>query len=638
MQFNKNTSSGRTNIIAIIIKSLIGLIVILGLVFFINKVDFPAPKKEIEKIIQMKILKLLNKKNLSIVIFSLFSFSSFAEDKPVDIWNIEKQETENISEENLSTESKQVVSESSVYKMQSDKNEDSIKLDQELTSKTIKIAGIYDPQEYGLDINMWSNSDGSTLKKLFNNIDKYELSKDASEILNISLLTNAYYPNQNITDQEFLNFKTKWLIKNSNLDLIEEYLIKNQVTNLHPELMRYMVDRYLSQSDVKKSCEIFSKIKEPLEDEYLSKFNLYCLINYGKNEEAQLILDLKKELGFSDEYFENKINYLLGYIDELNKEISENSILDFHLAHRTNPEFTFEPNKDTPKLIWKYLSSSNLLYKIQDVEISDIEKISTIEKATHDKIYSEEELFEFYKRFQFNINQLLNTKESYKSLSSIEGKALVYQRLLLTEEPKLKLELMKILKDIFKSEGIEDAFDEELRKYLKQIDETDVPSNFTTFYNQYIKSDEIINRRIKYNNKILHQSKLVNYFNGDYAKSKIEEDLDKFLKKIKKDKEYFLSKKDIIFLEALKSDGIEISKKYENLYKVNKSEMPSDIQKMLDNKEIGAALLRVIEVIGPEKIEDIDDDTVYFIINTLNQLNTDSIRNKLLLKVLPLKV
>jgi hypothetical protein len=586
----------------------------------------------------MKILKLLNKKNLSIVIFSLFSFSSFAEDKPVDIWNIEKQETENISEENLSIENKQVVSESSVYKMQSDKNEDSIKLDQELTSKTIKIAGLYDPQEYGLDINMWSNSDGSTLKKLFNNIDKYELSKDASEILNISLLTNAYYPNQNITDQEFLNFKTKWLIKNSNLDLIEEYLIKNQVTNIHPELMRYMVDRYLSQSDVKKSCEIFSKIKEPLEDEYLSKFNLYCLINYGKNEEAQLILDLKKELGFSDEYFENKINYLLGYIDEVSKEISENSILDFHLAHRTNPEFTFEPNKDTPKLIWKYLSSSNLLYKIQDVEISDIEKISSIEKATHDKIYSEEELFEFYKRFQFNINQLLNTKESYKSLSSIEGKALVYQRLLLTEEPKLKLELMKILKDIFKSEGIEDAFDEELRKYLKQIDETDVPSNFTTFYNQYIKSDEIINKRIKYNNKILHQSKLVNYFNGDYAKSKIEEDLDKFLKKIKKDKEYFLSKKDIIFLEALKADGIEISKKYENLYKVNKSEMPSDIQKMLDNKEIGAALLRVIEVIGPEKIEDIDDDTVYFIINTLNQLNTDSIRNKLLLKVLPLKV
>ena len=587
----------------------------------------------------MKILKLLNKKNLSIIIVSLLlPFSTIAEEKPVDIWNIDKQETEATSEENISVEKTKEISQSSIYKMQSDKNKNSIKLDEDLTSKTIKIAGLYDPQDYGLSISMWSNSDGSKLKKLFKKIDKYNLSKDASEILNISLLTNAYYPNQNITDNEFLKFKTNWLIKDSNLELIEEYLIKNQITNLHPELMRYMVDDYLSKSDVKKSCEIFSKIKEPLENEYLSKFNIYCLINYGKNEEAQLILDLKKELGFEDEYFENKINYLFGYIDETNKEVSENSILDFHLAHRTNPEFTFEPKKDTPKLIWKYLSTSNLLYRIQDLEITDIDKISTIEKATHDKNYSEEELFEFYKRFQFNINQLLNTKESYKSLSSIEGKALVYQRLLLTEEPKLKLELMKILKDIFESEGIGNAFDLELEKFLKKIDETDVPSNFTTFYNQHIKNDEIFNKKIKYNNKILHQSKLVNYFNGDYAKSKIEEDLNKFLKKIKKDKKYFLSKKDIIFIEALKSDGIEIPKKYENLYEINKSEMPSDIQKMLDNKEIGAALLRIIEVIGPEKIEDIDDDTVYFIINTLNQLNADLIRNKLLLKVLPLKV
>ena len=587
----------------------------------------------------MKILKLLNKKNLSIIIISLLlSFSSIAEEKPVDIWNIDKQEEETASEEIISIEKTEEISKSNIYKTQTDKNKDSIKLDEDLSSKTIKIAGLYDPQDYGLSISMWSNSDGSKLKKLFKNIDKYKLSKDASEILNISLLTNAYYPNQNITVDEFLKFKTNWLIKDSNLELIEEYLIKNQITNLHPELMRYMVDKYLSQSNVKKSCEIFSKIKEPLENEYLSKFNLYCLINYGKNEEAQLILDLKKELGFEDEYFENKVNYLFGYIDEVNKEVSENSILDFHLAHRTNPEFTFEPKKDTSKLIWKYLSTSNLLYRIQDLEITDIDKISTIEKATHDKNYSEEELFEFYKRFQFNINQLLNTKESYKSLSSIEGKALVYQRLLLTEEPKLKLELMKILKDIFESEGIGNAFDLELEKFLKKIDEIDVPSNFTTFYKQHIKNDEIINRKIKYNNKILHQSKLVNYFNGDYAKSKIEEDLNKFLKKIKKDKKYFLSKKDIIFLEALKSDGIEISKKYENLYEINKSEMPTDIQKMIDNKEIGTALLRIIEVIGPEKIEDIDDGTVYFIINTLNQLNADLIRNKLLLKVLPLKV
>ena len=587
----------------------------------------------------MKILKLLNKKNFSIlIIYLLFCINVSAEDKPVDLWNLEKNETE-ITEENVTSSQNQNINiTTSIYEMQSNKKIDPIKLDQEVSSKEFKIVGLYDPAEYGLSIDMWSNSDGSKLKSLFQNIDKYSLSQDASEIMNISMLTNAYYPNQNITEQEFLKFKSEWLIKNSNLDLIEEYLIKNQTINSHSELTKYLVDTYLSNSNLKKSCEIFTKITQPIEDEYLSRFNLYCLINYGKNEEAQLILDLKKELGFVDNYYENKINYLFGYIDEVDKVISEKSILDFHLAHRTNPEFFFEPNIDSPKFIWKYLSASNLLFNIKDIEITDIDKISTIEKAVHNKNYPEKDLFEFYKKFQFNISQFLNAKDVYKSLPTIEGRALLYQRTLLAEEPKLKLELIKTLKDLFERDEISGAFDQELKSFLDQIAKEDVPSNFTTFYNKYSISDQVSNKKIKFNNKVLHQSKLVNYFNGDYAKSQIEQDLEKYLKKIKKDKKYFFSKKDIIFLEALKSDGIQVSKKFDNLYEVKESEMPEDIQSMIENDEIGAALLRIIEVIGPERIENLDEDTVYFIINTLNQLNADLIRNKLLLKVLPLKV
>ncbi len=587
----------------------------------------------------MKILKSLNKKNFTIYLVYLFFINLvFADEKPIDIWNIEKKNNQVISESNISTENLETNNQSSVYDLQTNKQKDTIKLDNEFLSKEIKIVGLYDPDEYGLSMDMWINSDGTRLKNLFENINKFNLSDDASDIMHISLLTNAHSPTKNITEQEFMRFKSEWLIKDANLELIEEYLIKNQSINLHPDLAKYLVDSYLSESNVKKSCEIFSKNTEPIQDEYLSKFNLYCLINYGKNEEAQLILDLKKELGFKDDYYENKVNYLFGYIDEVDKVISIKSILDFHLAHRTNSEFFYEPNEDTPKIIWKYLSSANLLYKIQDIEITDVEKISTIEKAVNDKNYSEVELFEFYKKFQFNINQFLNAKEAYKSLTSIEGRALLYQRILLTEEPKLKLEFIKILKDLFISDDIGDAFDFELKKFLSEIDIEDVPSNFTTFYSSNFNKKKIADKKIKYNSKILHQSKLINYFNGDYAKSKIEDDLDKFLKKIKKDKKYFVSKKDIIFLEALKSDGIEISKKYDSLYEINQSEMPADIQNLIDNNEIGAALLRVIEVIGPDKIENIDEDTIYFIINTLNQLNVDLIRNKLLLKVLPLKV
>ena len=51
MQFIKNTSSGKASMLGLVIKSIIGLGVILGIIFFLSTIDFPATKKEIEKII-----------------------------------------------------------------------------------------------------------------------------------------------------------------------------------------------------------------------------------------------------------------------------------------------------------------------------------------------------------------------------------------------------------------------------------------------------------------------------------------------------------------------------------------------------------------------------------------------------------
>ena len=208
---------------------------------------------------------------------------------------------------------------------------------------------------------MWSNSNGDQLKSIFFRLNKIDLSEDASEIMKIALLTNAHSPEKNISQKEFLEIRSNWLIKNSDLILIEEYLIKNQVFDLHPKLTRYVVDKYLSEAKVEKACDLFSKNSKPLQDEYLSKFNIYCLIKSNQKEEAQLILDLKKELGFDEPYYENKINFLLGYSSDVNLSISEKSIFDFHLAHQTNSNFNFEPKDNTSKIIWKYLSSFNLL-------------------------------------------------------------------------------------------------------------------------------------------------------------------------------------------------------------------------------------------------------------------------------------
>ena len=590
----------------------------------------------------MRILKLLNKKNFTIIFISLLSIIAYADDQPVDIWNIEKKDVKDksVTDESI-TESDSLLkkdSELDIYKMQSDKKDLSIKLDQTLATQEINIYGLYDPQDYDLDLNMWLNTNGNQLKNIFSRIIKLNLSKDASELMTIALLTNAYSPDIDISEKEFLKLRSQWLIKNSDLNLIEEYLIKNQIINLHPDLTKYLLDYYLSESNDDKVCKILSKNSKPIEDEYLSKINIYCLIVSGQKDEAQLIFDLKKELGLNDKYFEKKINYLFGYTSEVDTTISEKSVFDFHLAHKTNPNFTFEPNNNTEKIIWKYLSSSNLLNSLKQIEISELEKISTIEKATHNKNYPEKDLFEIYKRFQFNINQLLNIQSSYKSLTGIEARALIYQKILLESETIEKLNLLKLLKDLFKKDKIDNAFDDELKKFLEIIKPTDVPDNLTSFYYTNIEIKKNQDSNIKFNKDILHQSKLINYLNGDYSQSKIEKDLDNFLKKIKKNKKYFFSRKDQIFLESLKSDGISISKKYDDLYDVNDSEIPTDMQVMINNNEKAASLLRIVEVIGQDKLERIDEDTIYFIIRTLNQLDIDIIRNKILLKVLPLKV
>ena len=58
MQFTKKTSSSQ-NIIRIVIKLGLVTVLILGAIFLLNKIDFPTPKKEIEKIIPNENFKIV---------------------------------------------------------------------------------------------------------------------------------------------------------------------------------------------------------------------------------------------------------------------------------------------------------------------------------------------------------------------------------------------------------------------------------------------------------------------------------------------------------------------------------------------------------------------------------------------------
>ena len=580
----------------------------------------------------MKNLKLSNKLIPLIIIFFFFS-TQINSNEAVDIWNLnkEKKKQESITSEDLPPEDKNVISQTTI-----DMNSFEVLKEEDLDKNKILLVGLYDPAENDLKIDMWSKTDGKEIIRIINKINNLNLSDDSNNILEKILLTNSYFPETNITSEEFLKFKTDFLIQNNNLDLIKKYIITNKDINLDSSLINFYLDTYLSNSNLEKACEIFNDLKN-FEDSYIVKFNIYCLINNEKIEEALLIYDLKKEQGFKDTLFENRFFNLIGYEEKVENKISEKNLLDFHLSHRTISDFEYKPTENTPKLIWKYLSSSNLLENIDFIDLEDNEKIKIIEKATHEENYAEKDLLELYKRFQFNLNQYMTAKDTYKSMKPFEGRALLYQRLLLTIDQNEKLELLSILKKSFSDDKISNAFNEELSLILKKIDKDKISSEYSSFYEKYHAVDDIKKTDIKFNNKIIHQSKILDYFANKITKEKTEKEINELLKKIKKNKKYIFSTEDIILLDSLKSDGIKIKDIYKKLYESN-SDIPPDIQAKIQNDEIAMVLLRVVEIIGEDTLEDIGSESLNFIVNILNQLDMDQLRNKILLQVLPFKV
>ena len=58
MQFTRKTSSSK-KAIGLIIKLALVFVLLLGAIFLLSKIDFPAPKKEIEKIIPNENFKIV---------------------------------------------------------------------------------------------------------------------------------------------------------------------------------------------------------------------------------------------------------------------------------------------------------------------------------------------------------------------------------------------------------------------------------------------------------------------------------------------------------------------------------------------------------------------------------------------------
>ncbi len=265
------------------------------------------------------------------------------------------------------------------------------------------------------------------------------------------------------------------MIKKKRIKDLEILLKNNPEVGQSSEAIKFLINEYLSSANIKSACDKINFIDREIQNFYLEKFTIYCLINNDQKDEAQLIFELLKERGFEDKFFEDKINFLLGISEKTKQQILDNNLLNFYFSHITHDDFQYEPTDNTDPYIWRYLSSSNLI-KIEDLENEDV--ILTYEKAAAQNSFENEDIFIIYLKMNFNFNQLLNSQEIYKNLPNYKARALIYQSTLLADNEERKIDLAFLLKDLFMKDKLFNVYEEELSNILKSINTDKISENY----------------------------------------------------------------------------------------------------------------------------------------------------------------
>ena len=575
-------------------------------------------------------LKSLNR-YISLFILIILFLPANAENE-IDIWNKEKKNNSSIN--NLKNLPSKQMTESSIFNKARVNN--SIKIENEILDNYsgTEIFGIYDPADNNFDLNMWSQTSAEDIRSSIKRINKMNLSTTSKKIFENTLFSFSYPPKE-MNKNEFIDLKIDWMIDNKRSDLIENFLNQNNKFHNKKKIIQYLVDENIANANIKKGCEKISFIDKNIKDSYLEKFKIYCLIYENKKNEAQLLYDILREQSQSDKFFDDKINFLLGITSKTSEKVKDDNLLNFYLSSITIENFNYEPKKNTKKIIWDYLNAANL---IQLDDISNKEKLKSFEVAANLGQLNKQKIFDIYKRIPFELNTLINADDVYQTLNNTDSRALIYQKYLLSDSEETKIKLLFLLEELFKKDGLQNIYLKFLSDRLKEIDLKKVSESYQEIVKNNIISDEEYKLgKIKYDDKILHRSRLIKYFTENEDEKKIQKDFEKIYKKIRRNKKYFYSGKDLALIDSLVSDGFKIPNDlgYEDLIK--KYNVPTNLLDLATNNQSAFLTLKIVEIIGEDEPYQLDSETIYFISHLLNQTNLKKIRNEILISALPLR-
>jgi hypothetical protein len=580
-------------------------------------------------------MKLKSFNNLiGLLIISFYFYSPVLGEEKIDIW---KNKNENEIIKNLPRkDNKDIQKLPNSQSSETIEALDKIQIQESSTFQSTeqKVYGIYEPASYDFDLNMWSTTKAEDLRSSLKRLNKIELSKSSNEILE-AILFSFSYPPQGMSEKEFVDLKINWLIDNGRVNLIESFLKQNDQFESKSKAVEYLVNENIASGNIKEGCKKIKFIDAKIKDAYLEKFKIYCLIFSNKKPEAQLLLDLLREQKQSSKFYDDKINFLLGVSDKTSNKINEKNLLNFYLSSVTIADFKYEPTNKTKPEIWTYLNSANLI-KFEDA--SDKEKLKELETAANNNQLDKNKIFEIYKKIPFNLVTLINANNNYQTLNESDARALIYQKYLLSDSIKTRIEFLFLLEELFKKDNLINVYSKYLSDEIENIGIENLPDEYKEIAQAKIVTDEdLLLGKIKYNDKVLHQSKVLKYFVEGEDKAKVQKDINKIFKKIIKNSKYFISAKDLALADALIKDGFSLPSNFKYDELIAKLDVPNNLLQLVDNNQKAFLALKIVEIIGEDEPYQLDSETIFFVTNLLNKMNLVTIRNKVLNSALPLR-
>ena len=540
---------------------------------------------------------------LSTLLLAEISFS----ETPKDIWeqskSIKKVETNN----NLETQNKQELPPTTILQIPKTELEISNISQTEIEqSNRQAIFGIYDPGATNIPVTFWDNMS----PEIFDSFRQTMAQGDNRRSVN-QLIARVFFSKTNLSNHEdkgvaYLNFVSSFLAHSQDTKLIDSVIDQNNLLLNNEQLLGFLINNNFSNYQIEKACKYAQNLGAEIKNFELQKFKILCLVQAKESKKALANLELIRENGFKDDFFIQKVNFLLGMLLARQGESKTDTLLNIHLSSLVDPMFNpnfsvFKGDLNKTKYFFNSPFVEKILLENQDskkefVTEDDFALVEFLEQGSNIELFKTENIFAIYKKIIFGIEDLLNPNETYIKYHPVKGRALLYQAILLTKDQQQKLTFIEALQNSYKKSKFLNLGNKVYYQLISDIDQKYLTKEVQEQMVQYFESLKKKKSDLETNDKFLHTSDAIFLLTDEKPESKSKKSLETFADLVD-DKKYEVTKRDVAMINLLAQQKVYLPSSLRKFVNPDEIYIPNKIYNMLEKNENNKATLEVLQLV-----------------------------------------